>query len=87
MNVVTGYIPAEILTCCVAVLAALNSSPKPMLKAEWIAFWIFLVATPVVFWLVYATKIKEAGKKYPSGEGPTGRSFPPVDTGLGFRGS
>ncbi len=36
-----------------------------MLKAEWIAFWIFLVATPVVFWLVYATKIKEAGKNFP----------------------
>jgi hypothetical protein len=34
MNVVTGYIPAEILTCYVAVLAALDSSPKPMLKAE-----------------------------------------------------
>jgi hypothetical protein len=64
VNVLTGYIPAEILTGYVAVLAALNGSPK-LMKVEWIAFWIFLVATPVVLWIVYATKIKGAGKPLP----------------------
>lgn len=64
MNVLTGYIPAEILTGYVAVLAALNGSPK-LIKVEWIAFWVFLVATPVVLWIVYATKAKGAGKPLP----------------------
>ncbi len=61
MNVLTGYIPAEILTGYVAVLAALSDS----IKVEWVAFWIFLVATPVVLWIVYATKAKGAGKGLP----------------------
>jgi hypothetical protein len=63
MNVLTGYIPAEVLTGYVAVLAALGS-PK-LMKAEWIAFWIFFIATPVVLWIVYATKAKGAGKPLP----------------------
>jgi hypothetical protein len=61
MNVLTGYIPAEILTGYVAVLAALSDS----IKVEWIAFWIFIVATPIVLWIVYATKAKGAGKGLP----------------------
>jgi hypothetical protein len=62
MNVLTGYIPAEILTGYVAVLAALTGST---IKVEWIAFWIFLVGTPIVLWIVYATKAKGAGKPLP----------------------
>lgn len=65
MNVLTGYIPTEILTCYVAFVAALHSSAKPMMDAEWIAFWCFLVVTPVVFWLVYAAKVKGADKALP----------------------
>jgi hypothetical protein len=70
MNVITNYIPAEILTCYVAVLAALQSSPAPTpgvrtSEAQWIAFGIFQAATPVVFWLVYAAKVKGAGKNLP----------------------
>jgi hypothetical protein len=73
MNVITNYIPAEILTCYVAVLAALQSTatptptpgPQHASPEQWIAFGLFQAATPIVFWLVYAAKLKGAGKNLP----------------------
>ena len=59
LHVVIGYVPTEILTLYVAVLAAIQ---KP---AHWTAFWIFLVATPIVVWLVYGAKLKAAQKVLP----------------------
>jgi hypothetical protein len=35
------------------------------LQSEWIAFWCFLVATPLAVWAIYASKIKVAGKPLP----------------------
>ena len=42
-NVLFGYIPTEILTLYVAVLAAVHE--EKITAAHWIAFWSFLVAT------------------------------------------
>jgi hypothetical protein len=36
------------------------------LQSDWIAFWCFAVATPLVVWIVFATKLREAGKPLPS---------------------
>ena len=63
-NVLFGYIPTEILTLYVAVLATIHQ-PNKVTSGEWIAFWSFLVATPVVVWLVYGAKLKALQKALP----------------------
>ena len=59
-NVVFGYIPTEILTLYVAVLAAIHTDHVS--TGDWVAFWCFLAATPFVVWLLYAAKVKASGK-------------------------
>jgi hypothetical protein len=50
----------------VAVLAALQPATKTGASSpNWATFWWFLIATPVVIWLVYITKAKTAGKPIP----------------------
>lgn len=80
LQVLFGYIPTEVLTLYVAVLAALRPSPSGAAAtgtnalqeatrvtfADWAVFCIFLVATPVILWLVYAAKLKSAQKPLPS---------------------
>jgi|SRR5947209_1499419 len=44
--------------------AAVNTATAS-LQPEWIAFWCFFVATPLVVWVVFASKLKEAGKPLP----------------------
>lgn len=63
LNVLFGYIPTEVVTLYVAVAAALQpaTSPTPL----WIAFWCFLLATPLAVWVVYATKLKALKKPLP----------------------
>lgn len=64
LNLLFGYIPTEVLTLYVAVLA--STQQKGMITwAGWAAFWCFLVATPVVVWLIYGAKIKAAQKAIP----------------------
>jgi hypothetical protein len=64
LNVLFGYIPTEVLTLYVAVLAAIQR-PDRVTSAQWAAFWSFLAATPLVVWLVYAAKIKALQKPLP----------------------
>ena len=64
LHVLFGYIPTEVLTLYVAVLAAVQQ-PNKVTSADWTAFWGFLVATPIVVWLVYGAKVKVAGKPVP----------------------
>lgn len=80
LNVLFGYIPTEVVTLYVAVAAGLQPpstaaapgaatvivQPASSISAQWIAFWCFFVATPLVVWVVYATKLKAAGKPLPS---------------------
>lgn len=63
-SVLFGYIPTEILTLYVAVLAAVHQTDK-VTRADWSAFWTALVATPIVVWLVFGAKVKAAGKPLP----------------------
>lgn len=71
MNVLFGYIPTEVLTLYVSVTAALQrpTSDAAGLAAFWVAFWVFLAATPLVVWLVFAAKVKAAGKPLPASFG------------------
>jgi hypothetical protein len=68
---ITGYIPTEILITYVAVAAAL-STPGAVVTSSvglWLNFVAFLVTTPVVVWLVYAGKVRTAGKPLPTAAG------------------
>ncbi len=82
MNVLFGYIPTEVLTLYVAVIAALQKPVTEVAQMNevtrvttmtsvvnwmpyWIAFSIFLVGTPLVVWLVFAAKVKAAGRPLP----------------------
>ena len=64
LNVLFGYIPTEVITLYVAVLAAVQQS-KERSSTEWTTFCIFVVATPVVVWLVYGAKLLHAKKGLP----------------------
>jgi hypothetical protein len=64
LNLLFGYIPTEIITLYVAVLAATHQ-PNGVTLTEWVAFWFFLGATPIVVWLVYGAKLKAAEKPLP----------------------
>lgn len=71
LNVLFGYIPTEIITLYVAVAAALQpasgaGAATAAPQAQWIAFWCFTIATPLGVWVVYASKLKAAGKGLPT---------------------
>ena len=74
LNVIVAYIPTEILTLYVAVVAALDSGSSDLTVQSstnhifWlrIAFWAFLAATPLAVWVLYAVKVTAAGKPIPS---------------------
>jgi hypothetical protein len=68
LNLLFGYIPTEVLTLYVAVLAALQQ-PSKYPSATWIVFWSFFAATPAVVWLVYGAKVKAMNKPLPIGFG------------------
>ncbi|WP_273704925.1 hypothetical protein [Candidatus Accumulibacter cognatus] len=68
LNVLFGYIPTEVITLYVAVISAIQSGPKPT-QGEWNAFIAFAVATPIVVWLVYGAKLKQASKPLPTAYG------------------
>ena len=66
LRTLTTYIPTETLTLYVAVLAALQPTTSAAASSSsWTPFWCFLIATPVVIWIVYITKAKTAGKPIP----------------------
>ena len=64
LKVIATYIPTEVLTLYVAVIAAIRT-PGQIDRGLSIAFYSFLIITPVVVWLVYAAKCKGGGKPLP----------------------
>jgi hypothetical protein len=64
MNVLFGYIPTEVITLYVAVLAAVQQTTQ-VSSTEWTTFCIFLAATPIVIWLVYGAKLLHIKKPLP----------------------
>lgn len=71
LHVLFGYIPTEVLTLYLAVVAALQPSPpvSPSVPSvpsgSFTTFLIFLAATPVIVWVVFAGKLRGAGKDLP----------------------
>jgi hypothetical protein len=68
-HVLFGYVPTEVVTLYVAVLAAIQN-PKDVTagvtpSAVWITFVGFLIATPIVVWLVYGAKLLAVNKSIP----------------------
>jgi len=63
LQVITTYIPTEILTLYVAVLAALRNPTTHRVSdaSATTTFWVFLLVTPLTVWLVYAAKLKALG--------------------------
>ena len=55
------YIPTEILTLYVAVLAAIGPVEIDY-KAQWITFFVFITITPIVVWITYAGKTFNTGE-------------------------
>ncbi len=64
LNTLFGYIPTEVVTLYVAVLAAIGQKGT-VTCAEWATFGSFLLACPVVFWLTYAAKLKNHQQPLP----------------------
>jgi hypothetical protein len=64
-KLLSEYIPGEILTLYVAILAFVSQPSSGALARNWMVFWVFLVATPVVLWLLYAAEVKAKGKGLP----------------------
>lgn len=64
LHILFGYIPTEVLTLYVAVLAAVQQ-PNRVTEAVWITFWCFFVATPIIVWLVYGGKLMATKKSIP----------------------
>jgi hypothetical protein len=68
LQTVTTFIPTEVLTLYVSALAVLG----PMKNTEghdlgrWIPFYTFLVATPILVWIAFATKLKATNKRIPT---------------------
>jgi len=59
LQTVVMYLPTEVLTLYVAVLAATDATSR------WISFWAFLIATPMIIWMVFAAKVKGENRVLP----------------------
>lgn len=62
LDVVMAYIPTEILTLYVAVTAAMTSKTAELKQT---LFYVFLVATPIVVWTIFAGKFRPIQKRLP----------------------
>lgn len=62
LQTLTTYIPTEIVTLYVAAVATLGGSKS---AHPWLPFYCFLVGTPALVWIAFATKVKAAGKTLP----------------------
>ena len=65
LAVIVTYIPTEILTLYVAVVVAIHNPKSIDVSDLWANFWIFLGATPIVVWAIYAGKVKSNRKPLP----------------------
>jgi len=71
LQTLTTYIPTEVLTLYVSALAALGPITVTIGKevkqiGRWIPFWCFLILTPIIVWIAFATKIKASDNPIPA---------------------
>jgi hypothetical protein len=67
LQTLTTYLPTEILTLYVAAVAAIGPwtvDGQPV--GRWAPFFTFLVATPILVWVAFATKLRAVGKPLPA---------------------
>ncbi len=71
LTALMAYIPTEILTAYVAVLAGLQVANQQTQAppGAWVWFWISLALTPAMVWAIYAGKCRSAGKALPTNPG------------------
>jgi hypothetical protein len=65
LRTMVTYVPTEVITLYLAVVAALHPSTGGVGSTSPLVFWLFLVGTPLVVWVVYAAKVKNAGRLLP----------------------
>ncbi|HQX52900.1 MAG TPA: hypothetical protein PLY87_19225 [Planctomycetaceae bacterium] len=67
LQAIMTYIPTEILALYTSIATAIQSTNTSELtgNAGWIAFVVCLCITPASVWLMYAGKVKLAGKELP----------------------
>lgn len=67
LQTLTTYIPTEVLTLYVSAVATLGvvKNAQGHDIGRWIPFFVFLLGTPTVVWLAFATKVKGADKPLP----------------------
>jgi len=58
LSAIVAYIPTEVVTTYVAILAALGTLASQSSFEKWVTFWVFLGFTPVATWVVFAVKLK-----------------------------
>jgi hypothetical protein len=67
LQTLTTYIPTEVLTLYVSAIAAVGPlTINGLPVGRWLPFWCFFVATPLIVWIAFATKLKAAGKQLPA---------------------
>jgi hypothetical protein len=71
LAVITTYIPTEVLTVYIALLAVFPSATTPR-STIWKILIAFLVITPAAVWSVYAAKVKARTGRLPT----TARELP-----------
>jgi hypothetical protein len=66
LQTLTTYIPTEVLTLYVSAIAAVGPvTINGLPVGRWLPFWCFLVATPLIVWIAFATKLRAAEKPLP----------------------
>lgn len=64
MKLLTTYVPVEVVSLYISILAFISGrSDSEAIGTP--LFWIFLVSTPIVLWIVTATKLKNSGLPLP----------------------
>ena len=58
LSAIVAYIPTEVVTTYVAILASLGAVASQSSLEKWATFWVFLGLTPVATWILYAVKLK-----------------------------
>ena len=64
LKTITTYVPTELVTLYLAVVAAFQPDAGAG-RTPPAVFWSFLAFVPIATWLVYAAKVKTAGKRLP----------------------
>ncbi len=74
MQIIMTYVPTEILALYTSISTAIqsvgtssNNNLEQSFMSAWIAFWACFAMTPISVWLLYASKVKQAGKRLPIG--------------------